>query len=198
MENASKALIMAASVLLGVMIISFAVYLFSIFASQSSDIAGEMTENRAIEYNTRFTKYYGRQQRDNPYGAEPDGTMKEYDGPILCTVQDVISLAKLARNINNDYGFYDDDDDYVGTDTELYININISGILNGNNIENWSGNEFTNFIKENTFIDDTAVPRQIKYFYIPDDGIRYVNSTDAIQLVNSVTFREIDVTSYLS
>ena len=31
MENASKALIMAASVLLGVMIISFAVYLFSTF-----------------------------------------------------------------------------------------------------------------------------------------------------------------------
>ena len=33
MENASKALIMAASVLLGVMIISFAVYLFSTFGS---------------------------------------------------------------------------------------------------------------------------------------------------------------------
>ena len=36
MENASKALIMAASVLLGVMIISFAVYLFSTFGSYSS------------------------------------------------------------------------------------------------------------------------------------------------------------------
>ena len=38
MENASKALIMAAGVLLGVMIISFAVYLFSTFGSYSNDV----------------------------------------------------------------------------------------------------------------------------------------------------------------
>ena len=38
MENASKALIMAASVLLGVMIISFAVYLFSTFGSYSNEV----------------------------------------------------------------------------------------------------------------------------------------------------------------
>ena len=37
MENASKALLMAASVLVGVMILSLGVYLFSTYAEYSSD-----------------------------------------------------------------------------------------------------------------------------------------------------------------
>ena len=37
MENASKALIMAAEVLIGVMIISIGVYLFNVFGQYSAD-----------------------------------------------------------------------------------------------------------------------------------------------------------------
>ena len=37
MENASKALIMAAEILIGVMIISVGVYLFNMFANYSSE-----------------------------------------------------------------------------------------------------------------------------------------------------------------
>ena len=48
MENASKALIMAASVLLGIMLLSIAVYLFSIFGGFSSEIANKLSEKEVI------------------------------------------------------------------------------------------------------------------------------------------------------
>ena len=55
MENASKALIMAAGVLLGVMIISFAVYLFSTFGSYSNDVYLQMEARRMDSFNSQYT-----------------------------------------------------------------------------------------------------------------------------------------------
>jgi len=56
MENASKALIMAASILIGVMIISVGVALFNSFGGFSKDIMTGIEETQVAEFNTQFLK----------------------------------------------------------------------------------------------------------------------------------------------
>ena len=82
MENASKALLMAAGVLLGIMIISLAVYLFSNFAGTSSQIHANIEENQIAQFNSQFTTYEGK---DN------------------VTIHDVVSMASLATQNNQTY-----------------------------------------------------------------------------------------------
>ena len=60
MENASKALIMAASVLIAIMVLSLGVYLFSIFGGTSQEITNIITESQISEFNSNLTKYEGK------------------------------------------------------------------------------------------------------------------------------------------
>lgn len=192
MENASKALIMAAGVLLGVMIISFAVYLFSTFGSYSSDVYTQMEATRMEAFNSQFTKFYGTEQRENPYDTNSD---KYYNGPILCTVQDVVTIAKLARDSNSKYGVYEDNPNYISTnENDMYITVNLlSEPRKGKNIENWTGNQFTDLIKNNTFVDGST--SNIKYYYIT--SIEYMNVTDDLQRVREINIDVVDVNKYL-
>lgn len=192
MENESKALIMAAGVLLGVMIISFAVYLFSTFGSYSSDVYTQMEATRMEAFNSQFTKFYGTEQRENPYDTNSD---KYYNGPILCTVQDVVTIAKLARDSNSKYGVYEDDSNYISTnENDMYITVNLlSEPRKGKNIENWTGNQFTDLIKNNTFVDGST--SNIKYYYVT--SIEYMNVTDDLQRVREINIDVVDVNKYL-
>ena len=56
MENASKALIMAAEILIGVMIISIGVYLFSTMGEYSADTTAQMQEAQINQFNNQFLK----------------------------------------------------------------------------------------------------------------------------------------------
>ena len=49
MENASKALIMAGGVLIGVLVISLAVYLFVSFGQTSAEINGENSQKQLTQ-----------------------------------------------------------------------------------------------------------------------------------------------------
>lgn len=191
MENASKALIMAAGVLLGVMLISFAVYLFSTFGNYSNDVYEQMEATRMSAFNSQFTKYYGTEQRENPYNPNSG---EYYNGPILCTVQDVVTIAKLARDSNAQYGVYDDDPNYVSTNpNDMYVTVNLLSVSRGNNIENWTENQFTNLIKANTFVEGST--SNIKYYYIT--SIEYMNVTDSLQRVRTININEVNVEDYL-
>ncbi len=57
MENASKALIMAAGVLIGVLIISLAVYIFVDFGTTSAKINKENAQQKILQFNSQFTSY---------------------------------------------------------------------------------------------------------------------------------------------
>ena len=57
MENASKALVMAAGILIGVLIISLAVYLFVDFGTTSAKIHQQTEERQITELNSKFTSY---------------------------------------------------------------------------------------------------------------------------------------------
>ena len=60
MENASKALIMAGGVLIGILIISLAVYLFADFGTTSAEINKENAERQLEQFNTQFSTYLNR------------------------------------------------------------------------------------------------------------------------------------------
>lgn len=84
MENASKALIMAAGILIGVAILSLAVYLFVSFGSASTKIHEQNDANRINEFNTQFTSYVGKED---------------------ITIYDVITVANLATENNIKYEY---------------------------------------------------------------------------------------------
>lgn len=78
MENATKALIIAATVLIAILILSVGVYLFKNY----SEIAYKNEENQAkqalVQYNMKFEKYIDKQ----------------------LTMQDVLTIANLAKDYN--------------------------------------------------------------------------------------------------
>ena len=120
MENASKALIMAAGVLIGVLILSLAVYLFFDFASTSSRLHEETRLNQINEFNAQFTSY--EIKNDN-------------------TFYDIITLANLAKN-NNQY--------YELTTSEegnYYITVNVDKGTYINNLEKLSENKLNQLLK---------------------------------------------------
>ena len=57
MENASNALIIAGGVLIGVLILSLAVYLFADFGSTSAEINKKTQEQQLVQFNSKFTTY---------------------------------------------------------------------------------------------------------------------------------------------
>ena len=85
MENASRALLMAATVLISVMVISLGTYLFATFGSYSKNINENLSLKQKQEFNAQFTKYEG---------GDP------------CTVYDIVTIINLAKNSNNQYEEY--------------------------------------------------------------------------------------------
>lgn len=81
MENASRALIMAAGVLVGIMILTIAVYLFATFGAASAEVHSQKNADRINEFNTQFTTYEGKSN----------------------TIYDVITAANIATENNINY-----------------------------------------------------------------------------------------------
>lgn len=80
MENASKALIMAGGMLIGIIIISIGVILFAAFGGTSRNIQEQVDSRVLAEFNNNFEKYLGSN----------------------CTIHDIVSLANFARKNNAD------------------------------------------------------------------------------------------------
>lgn len=80
MENASKALLMAASVLIAMMVIGIATYVFNMFGTFAKNQEEELYNKQIGEFNAQFTKYE---------------TMEEIN------IHDIITLANYAKDYNN-------------------------------------------------------------------------------------------------
>lgn len=78
MENASKALLMAASVLIGILILSLAVYLFVSFGSTSAEMHQQIETQQIAQFNSQFTSYEVKN----------------------CTIYDIVTVANLATENN--------------------------------------------------------------------------------------------------
>ena len=60
MENASKALIIAAEVLIGVMVLTLGVYLYVSFSQTANEVVEKTAEQQLIQFNTQYTVYEDR------------------------------------------------------------------------------------------------------------------------------------------
>ena len=149
MENASKALIMAAGVLLGVMIITIGVYIFSVFGKYSENAYKKMDDAQMDQFNSQFLKYYGNINR--AYINEKTGKEESVQEPIKCTAHDIISIANLAQQNNIQYDIssltqYDKSTFYIQVD--VYDNTTRPKLTK--NVEKWEENAKISFINENS------------------------------------------------
>ena len=135
MENAARALTMAAGVLIGIMIISIAVYLFTSLGNTSSEID---------KFNSQFLKYYGL------------GT---------CTAHDIVSIANLAKNSNEYYELEEGSgfNYYVNVCVIDYIDNNGSKKTE-RNFEKLDEAKYTEFIQNNSTVEENGKIKEIKYF----------------------------------
>lgn len=141
MENASKALIMAAEILVGVMIIGVGVYLFNMFASYSSNNYEKIESTQISTFNAQFLKFYGTDDKGKP---------------IECTIHDIVSLANLAQKNNIEYELVDEvikggkisyqKKSNITMENSLYVQIDLGNIKN---LELKSNNDLIELIKEN-------------------------------------------------
>lgn len=170
MENASKALIMAASILLGVAIISIGVYLFVNFGSVARDANKEVEQQQLEKENSKYTSYVGK---------------------AGLTIYDVITVANMARENNLSYGYKETDhtdsinNSYVevvivtnsrsitGTNVELKTENDLNDKLNREMQDMQSNNhELHNYKCLNTLISDKTL-RVYKVIFIRDDEAKW-------------------------
>lgn len=81
MENATKALIMAGTILIALLIISLGVYLFNTYSDFAYEKQEQQAKQEKIQFNTKFEKY-----------VEKD-----------LSLQDVITIVNLAKEYNEKY-----------------------------------------------------------------------------------------------
>lgn len=110
MENASKALIMAGSVLIGVLILTLFVYLFRTMGEYAASAERDRAQTQIEMFNANFTKFVG----ETVYEGEVDGVAK------TCTMHDVVTVANFAKQTNQALG-YETEQDY--SDGSNYIQV---------------------------------------------------------------------------
>ncbi len=100
MENASKALIMAGTMLIGILLVALMVYFFSSAAGVRSSYSQSVNETRMAEFNTDFTKY-----------AVTKNEYIDSNGKTYVTIHDIVTLANNADEFNKELD--EEDFDYI-------------------------------------------------------------------------------------
>ena len=121
MENASKALIMAAGILIAIMILSLAVYLVVTFGSFSANVHKQNEQNEIQAFNAQFLAY---QNMDD------------------VTIHDIVTVANYARENNAKYELNPSNRDNKNT---YYVSVKIG---NNDYVEAFNKNSLDEKIKQ--------------------------------------------------
>ena len=123
MENATKAMIIAAGVLIGIMILSLGVVLYEELSSYVESSHEEIRFNELNKFNTQFTQYINN------------------SGEL--TIQDVVTAANLAHQNNVKYNVTEEQrGDESSFYVAIYLNKNIS-------LENLTSEQIAQLLKNN-------------------------------------------------
>lgn len=156
MENASKALLMAAEVLLGVMILSIGVALFNSFSQYGKETAEKMQEKQLAEWNNNYLKYYGTitYTKNNNDVTEP----------IKVTAHDIVTVINMAKQNNTNYfeEGWEKDKSLKADDTTYYVQIDVGSEKNA---ERWKDDKINDFLKQNLFEKGT----ETKYYKVAEE-----------------------------
>ena len=127
MENASKALIMAASVLVGIMIISVGVALFNSFSGFGKSTTEKIEETKIAEWNNNYLKY---------------------EGLATITAHDIISVTNHAKQNNTNYDLQDQN---KYDENSYYVQVQVGKEIN---FEKKTEEEKNEFLRENSLTED--------------------------------------------
>lgn len=152
-ENASRALLMAATMLITVMVLAIGVYLFVTYSQYSADAYKTMEQNQINQFNNQFLKYYGENTRTEN-GVDVTET-------ILCTAHDIMTVANIAQQNNENYEI---SDLKLGNGNTNYVQIAVKG-NNINfkpkdiliNLEKLNETQKVDFIKQNSAVEESKV-----------------------------------------
>lgn len=128
MEDATKALLIAAGVLIGLMIVSLGITLGQSLSQYSDNAQKQIEENALQNFNTQFTKYINCDSLAD--------TNTKFD----LTIHDIITVANIAYENNFDYNLSS------AENFNYYVTVNMSG---KNNLERTisSSTEIENLLK---------------------------------------------------
>ena len=106
MENAVNALLIVAGALIGIMILSLGVSLYSSLRGYVEESQQEIINRELQQFNEQFFKYINCEDSSDKTN-------------FTLTMQDVVTAANLANDNNLEYGLENQ------TDTNYYVTINI-------------------------------------------------------------------------
>lgn len=125
MENATKALLIAAGVLIGIMIISLGVVLYYSLQGYVAETQQTMEENAISKFNTQFLKYINMTE-DSSGAIILNG--KKYNMDFRLRLQDVITAANIAYENNKQLGL-EEGQTADANENNLYVRVNV--LFNG-------------------------------------------------------------------
>lgn len=85
MENASKALLIAGTVLIAIIMVSIAVYLFALYSSQTKEYNATISAIELQKFNSKFDVYIGRSD---------------------ITAQEIVTVVNLSKEYGNQIQIY--------------------------------------------------------------------------------------------
>lgn len=148
MENASKALLIAGEVLIGILIMTVGVYFFKRLSAEGARIYIQMEYDKQSEFNQRFLKY----DTSNRNYEFNNGSKEE----AYLNIQDVVSVINIAKENNQQNGFNEEDPDNKPSDIDnsIYVQVNMVVESDGsrqrtNNMEKKSANDIIQILREN-------------------------------------------------
>jgi len=169
MENASKALIMAGTILISIMVISLGVYIINMFGEYTARQEQERANQQIAEFNAQFLKYEGRTD---------------------ITAQDIVTVANLAEENNK---FYEFETEQSANENMYYIQVDISPIISGQDNFEFEDNKESILLTESNYITSITNPageteKTIKtYWCKPGEVI----VSPVTKRVYKITFKEV-------
>ena len=146
MENATNALYIAAGVLLGVLILTFAVALFAMFGNSSKEIIEQIDASKITEFNNNFLKFYNNEVKIDAY--------------------DLVTMANFARK-NNKEMLVDSESGANANSFSDYIQIVLKYYPTGanpvkieNNFEKQSETWYNSFLKSQYLKKDSSTEKR--------------------------------------
>ena len=130
MENASEALYMAATILIGMIIVSLFAALFYSFSTSGVKIEAKLAETQLKEFNAKYEVF-----RDSNQFVNEGNTQTEYNA--LVSIYDIISLINFTDKTNHENYSNDDIINFGTTENSNSMPYYVSVYINGtDNLKN--------------------------------------------------------------
>ena len=125
MENAVKALLMAAGVLIGMMILSLGVSLYTSLSGYVESTQNEIIANEIRQFNNQFTKFINYNEDTNAM-------------EFTLTIHDIVTAANTAYENNKHYQISNHREE------NYYVTVKLDGVVLEKNITSNSANMLLN------------------------------------------------------